>query len=234
MRKVEVLRDLQEVDGALDQARDRLRQIAERYGRREELDALAAARDEARAALRRRHAEQQDLELEIEKLRSKLKADSDKLYSGRIHSPRELGDLSKEVQQDTRQVSAGEDRLLALFDEVEAAEVAARQAEEAYAQAEASWKRQQAEMAAAKRELDAQVAQLSARRGELVPQADPASVRLYEGLRRSRGGLAVARIQQRTCQGCRIALPSSEEQKARTSNDLVTCGSCGRILYAAS
>ena len=39
-------------------------------------------------------------------------------------------------------------------------------------------------------------------------------------------------IVQRTCQGCRIALPSTEEQKARTSDNLVTCSSCGRILYA--
>ena len=55
---------------------------------------------------------------------------------------------------------------------------------------------------------------------------------MYDGLRRTRGGLAVAEVAQRTCQGCRISLPVNEEIRARTSPDLVFCQSCGRILHA--
>ena len=52
-------------------------------------------------------ADQRDLELEIERLNSKLKGNSDKLYGGRVHNPRELEDLSKEVDQDRRAVQRG-------------------------------------------------------------------------------------------------------------------------------
>src|SRR5581483_1626296 len=228
MRKIEVLRELQAVDTALDQARERLHRIAARWGHREEVDAAAAARDAALAELHHRQADQRDLELEIEKLRAKIKANNDKMYGGRVSNPRELTDLSHEVEQDQRLVSDREDRLLVVFDEVAAAEAAAKAAEAAYEQAEAQWKEEQARMAADKRALDAEGAQLMARRRELLSQVDAASLRLYDSLRRSRGGLAVVPIVQRTCQGCRIALPSTEEQKARTSNDLVTCSSCGR------
>ena len=233
MRKVDVLLELQKVDTALDQARTRVSQIAQQWGRREELDAATVRRDEAQATLRRWHAEQHDLELEIDKLRTKLKADSDKLYSGRVGNPRELQDLSHEVEQDTRQVSSREDRLLEVFDEVEGAQTAARAAEDTHNTVEAAWQKRHAEFARAKRALDAEIARLSAQRDSIVPQADAASLRLYESLRRSRGGLAVVPVQQRSCMGCRIALPTSEEQRARTSDQLVTCGSCGRILYAA-
>ncbi len=232
MRKVEVLRDLQAVDTALDQARERLHRIAARWGRRDEVDAAAAARDAALAELHRRQADQRDLELEIEKLRAKIKTNNDKMYGGRVHNPRELSDLSHEVEQDQRLVSDREDRLLGVFDEVAAAEAAARAAQAAYDAAEAKWKQEQVQMAADRRAVEAEGAQLTARRQELLPQVDAASLRLYESLRRSRGGLAVVPIVQRTCQGCRIALPSTEEQKARTSDNLVTCSSCGRILYA--
>jgi uncharacterized protein len=232
MRKVDPLRELQAVDTAIDQARARLARIASQWGRREALDAAGTRRDAALVALRHQQGEQKDLELEIDKMRGKLKADSDKLYSGRVHSPRELDDLSKEVEQDRRQVSTREDRLLEVFDLVSAAEAAAREAEDAYQQTETAWKRDQEQMAAERKQVETEGQRLTAQRQQIVAHTDPASLRLYESLRRSKGGLAVVAIQQRTCQGCRIALPSSEEQKARTSTDLVLCSSCGRILYA--
>jgi predicted nucleic acid-binding Zn-ribbon protein len=232
MRKVDALRELQEVDSALDQARARLERIAAQWGKRQAVDAAAAARDAAVAELHHRQADQRDLELAIEQLNQKLKANSDKLYGGRVHNPRELEDLSKEVEQDRRQISEREDRLLEAFDRVEAAQAAADGAIAAFTQTEATFNREQEEMAAARRELQAEGNRLLAQRSELAARADPASLRLYESLRRSKGGLAVVAVQQRSCQGCRIALPSSEEQKARTSTELVTCSSCGRILYA--
>jgi predicted nucleic acid-binding Zn-ribbon protein len=232
MRKVEVLRDLQAVDTALDQARERMHRIAARWGRREEADAAAAVRERTLAELHHRQGDQHDLELQIEQLRTKIKTNNDKMYGGRVNNPRELSDLSHEVEQDLRLVSDREDRLLAVFDDVAAAETAATTAQATYDEAEARFKSDQVQMATDKRSLDAEIARLTARRQELVALADAASLRLYESLRRTKGGLAVVPITQRTCMGCRIALPSSEEQKARSSEDLVTCSSCGRILFA--
>ena len=50
--------------------------------------------------------------------------------------PRELDDLSKEVDQDRRQVSEREDRLLEVFEQVEAAQAAADQATAVHAKTE--------------------------------------------------------------------------------------------------
>ena len=231
MRKIEVLRDLQAVDTARDQAQTRLAQIRHQWGRREQLDAALAVEQEAAAKLRHWETEQQDLELEIGKMRTKLKADTDKLYSGR-GSPRELQDLSHEVDQDNRLVSDREDHLLAVFDEVDAAQKSAQEATARRDEIEAAYKREQERLAAGRREVEAEIARLTAQREQIAAQGDAVSLRQYESLRRSKGGQAVVAVQQRTCQGCRITLPSSEEQKARTSDDLVTCNSCGRILYA--
>jgi predicted nucleic acid-binding Zn-ribbon protein len=231
MRKVDVLHDLQAVDTGLDQARERWQRIASRWGKRDPVNAAASARDAALTELHHRQADQRALELEIETLRGKIKQNSDKMYGGRVSNPRELSDLSSEVKQDERLMSEREDRLLAVYDVVAAAQAAADTAQAAYGKAEADWKQQQEEMAAERKALEGEVAQLQARRAALVPQADPAALRLYESLRRGKGGLAVVLVSQRSCMGCRIALPANEEQKARQSADIVTCNSCGRILY---
>src|SRR3954462_13249091 len=107
MRKVDALRELQEVDSALDQARARLERIAAQWGKRQALDAAAAAREAAVAELHHRQADKRDLELALEQLRGKFKVNSDKLYGGRVHNPRELEDHSKEVEQDQRENPGG-------------------------------------------------------------------------------------------------------------------------------
>lgn len=232
-RKVEVLRELQEIDSALDQLRARGARIAEAWGNRAPLQAVTQERDAAHAALREARAAQRDLDLQLEKLRAKVQADSDKLYSGRVRNPRELQDLQAEVEQDQRLLSALEDRVLAQMDAVEAAERAAAEADARYARAEEAWKREQLAMREEHAALRQQGNELLARRQALVQQADPAALRTYETLRRSKGGLAVARVLQHSCQGCRVTIPTSEEQRARLSSELVFCSSCGRILYVS-
>ena len=39
-----------------------------------------------------------------------------------------------------------------------------------------------------------------------------------------------ARVEQGICRGCRISLPTTDLQQAR-SGKLVQCSSCGRILF---
>ncbi|MFC2072406.1 C4-type zinc ribbon domain-containing protein, partial [Chloroflexota bacterium] len=45
-------------------------------------------------------------------------------------------------------------------------------------------------------------------------------------------GTAIANVEQGICRGCRILLPITELQRARSSS-LVRCSSCGRILFLA-
>ena len=54
----------------------------------------------------------------------------------------------------------------------------------------------------------------------------------YEGLRKSRKGLAVCAVVNRTCQGCRTAETIKRFLEIRDSEDRIyTCSSCHRILY---
>lgn len=233
MRKIDLLKELQDVDTGLDQARASLARIEEGLADNSELVLLAEQRDRLLGERKRLEAEQLDLELAVEDMRQKVKTLEDKLYGGRVRNPKELQDLSAEEEQLKRQISSKEDSLLEYYDRVEAVVKQASAAEKAYEDARRRWGERQEHLRAEKARLDVEVRTLEQRKEALRSQIDAATLRLYESLRRTRGGLAVAAIQQRTCQGCRISIPINVEMKARTSAEPILCQSCGRFLYAA-
>lgn len=233
MRKVDLLRQLQRVDQALDRGRERLTELEPRLGDRSALDAAIAELETRQRTLRRLESEQVDLDLQVEDLRGKLKAIEEKLYGGKVRNPKELQDLSREAEQLRRRISAAEDRLLECYEQVEQAATLLNEARALREQAEREWQERQASLGRELAELRAELASLERERERVRAEVDGQALRVYEGLRRTRNGLAVAEIRQRTCQGCRVSLPMSEEHRARSTPDLVLCPNCGRILFAA-
>jgi predicted nucleic acid-binding Zn-ribbon protein len=206
--------------------------LQEAWGNRAPLQATARRRESAQATLRQQQADQRDIDLQLDELRAKIKKNSDKLYGGKVGNPRELQDLQAEVDQDRRLVSGLEDRSLGQMETVEQAQRLASEADGAHARAEEAWKNDQLAMKDEHATLKTRLASLMARRTALVAQADAAALRTYESLRKSKSGMAVARVSQRRCQGCHVEVTTKLEQQARISSDLVFCNSCGRILYA--
>jgi predicted nucleic acid-binding Zn-ribbon protein len=233
VNKADLLVRLQRVDTALDHARDRLQAIERQLEDRSAVTSIEAEHQAATSELHRLQAEQRDLELAVDGLRADLGRVEKKLYDGSVKIPKELASLVDEGQQIRGLISTREDRLLELYDELEVG---------GSAQAEAA-----ARLATVQRELQARDAQLleeqasltsalksqEQQRESLRAAADAATLRTYDSLRRSRAGVAVAEVAQQTCQGCRVSLPISLVQRARSSPDLVFCQSCGRILHAA-
>jgi predicted nucleic acid-binding Zn-ribbon protein len=232
MRKADLLARLQRLDSALDRSRERLGAIELQLADRAGLLALEAEQAAARDALHRLQTEQRDLDLQVDGLRGTLAEVDRKLYGGTIRIPKELAALVDDGQQIRGQISRREDRLIALFDEIEAAESVLAELTAGLDQARAERADLERRCQAERQQLVAEVSGREREREALRGETDPASLRTYDSLRRSRGGLAVAEVAQQTCQGCRVSLPASMEQRARSSPELVICQSCGRILHA--
>jgi len=55
----------------------------------------------------------------------------------------------------------------------------------------------------------------------------------YEDMRERKAGVAVASIENEVCSACNVKIPSGVLSTLRSQSErLVTCTSCGRILYA--
>lgn len=74
------------------------------------------------------------------------------------------------------------------------------------------------------------IEKLTAARSRLLSQIDPRDLRLYERIAK-RHKHAIVPVEDRTCLGCYMALPTSAVSLRTEPEQLLTCENCGRILY---
>lgn len=215
---------------SLDRDRQRLAEIEEALTETEELMEARRSVEERRAAMTALKSRQSDLEWAVDEVRGKAGDIEGRLYGGSVRNPKELTDLQADLTSLQTHMRKREDILLALLLEVDEAEAGLREAESAFKRIAGEWKKEQGKLLREKSELEPEVERLQAKRDSLASGMDRAALGLYDVLRARRGGVAVARVERGMCQGCRITLPTSVLQRARTSVGLVQCVSCERIL----
>ena len=189
------------------------------------------ALESAQRALQQHQKTLRAAEQELADLAARIKNHNDRLYSGNVTNPRELGSLQQEVQHLRELHNAQEDRVLEALAAAEDAQALAA-SQQALQEAAAQTRQQdQTTLAERLRQVEARLADTRQRRQSLAESFDPALLQRYEQIRRIRGGKAVVLAEGGTCQGCRVTLTASDMQRLRTSADVTTCSNCGRILY---
>jgi len=225
------LYQLQEVDLAIESNEQAQSRIASQLGESE-----AVVRAEARLTLENQRLEelkhqQHSAEWEIDDLVAKLAIAEDKLYSGEIRNPKELTSLQQEVDGLRARRSQLEDKALAIMEQVESATASVASKSSELKTLEAEWRSQQQQLSKDMEQLKTILSELNHKRQLQLAKIDPQAVEFYNELKKQKG-TAVAKVEQGICRGCRISLPTTELQRAR-SDSLVRCSSCGRILFLA-
>ena len=233
MTTVAELFALQETDLAIDSLRQRLEDVIARLQEPQDLVELRQEVARRRKELQEMRHRQRELEWEAEDARRKAKAVEDKLYGGSVRNPKELQDLQADLEALKRQLSRREDAALEAMLQADEEEAALREREALLARREEEWRAERAALESQRADLEAEVAELERRRDGQASRISGGALRLYQELRSRRQGRAVARVERGLCGGCRISLPTSLIQQARSGNSLVQCMSCERILYVA-
>ena len=174
---------------------------------------------------------QKEAEWTLEELERRLRAQEQRLYSGGITNPKELSTLQQEVQHLRAQQSRQEEMALEVIEAAEFLQNAARRATEALQQAEEEWAKSNAEGILRRDQLETKRQELQTKRAQFANTIDAELLKRYETLRRSKQGRAISKVEQNSCQWCRVILTPSELQHVRVSTELQTCSNCGRILY---
>jgi len=225
------LYQLQEIDLELESNEQALSQIVSQLG---ESQAVVRSRDELTSEQQRLDElkrQQNSLEWEIEDIVGKLATVEEALYSGRIKNPKELASLEHEVDGlKTRRIQL-EDKVLEIMEQVELAIKSVATLNGELERLEAEWQSQQQRLSADIERLKAVLSDLKQKQQVLSTTIEPHAVEFYQRLRKQKG-VAVAKVEQGRCCGCRILLPTTGLQRTKGSN-LVQCSSCGRILFVA-
>lgn len=223
-----LLYELQQVDLAIEAKQRDLNEVEAQLGESEELRAARARLESVQQRLAQIERTQREQELELQSLADKLKAEENRLYSGRVKNPKELAGLQKEVRYLTRRRDELEEQLLETMVAREELQTQVNQAMHRLQDLEAEWKDQQASLVDAQRRLQEELLRLHEQREALRKRLGQDALDTYNYLRRTKG-IAVAPLEGGLCGGCRVALPTVDLQRAQ-GGALAHCSNCGRIL----
>jgi predicted nucleic acid-binding Zn-ribbon protein len=225
------LYQLQELDLEIESNERALSQVVSQLG---ESQAVVRAQNQLQLEQQRleelRH-KQRSAEWEIDDLATKVAAAEETLFSGRIKNPKELTNLQHEVDALKAKRDQLEEKALGVMDQVEQSETSVAKINNQLETLKAEWQHQQQQLSDEMERLEAILSDLRQKWQLLSEEIEPPAVEFYQELRKEKG-TAVARVEQGICRGCRISLPTTELQRAR-SGSLVQCSSCGRILFLA-
>lgn len=174
---------------------------------------------------------QKEAEWTLEELGRRLRALEQRLYSGSITNAKELNAAQQEVQHLRAQQSRQEEMVLEMIDTTDTLQETAQQKAAARQRAEDAWKQDHAAQVQRQGQLESKRQELQQRRDQFIVGIDGELLKRYEALKRTKQGRAISRVEQNSCQWCRVILTPSELQRVRVSPELQACSNCGRILY---
>ncbi len=226
------LYDLQELDWALSADEASLKEVRARLEDESEINAARARLQKLTAELDKRAPLRRTLESSLARLEERLQAAEQRLYGGAVTNPRELSASEEERRLLQEQRGAEEDRMLDVMVEIEELQSSRDATQELLGRLETDREAEYADLLQRQDALVVSIDELRRGRQQITPEIPVAMLSVYESLLKTRGGHAVAKVERGLCQGCRLALPTMENQRAKSSQGIVQCSSCRRILYA--
>jgi predicted nucleic acid-binding Zn-ribbon protein len=197
---------------------------------RERLAELTADGEIATKQAQEAAREQDRLEGEIQILDQKIAKEEQRLFSGAVSNPKELGALQNEVAMLKRKRGDLEDSLLEAMVQREQADATVANLKQ---ESDTTTKEESelAEVVATlNKEIDSELADHQAGRESAIKDVPAEVVSLYDKLREAKGGVGAAALRGDTCEGCHTALPASEVERVRSEGGLQRCDNCRRIL----
>lgn len=230
MTTAKQLYSLQELDLVLDRIREATEKAESELSAGMGMEALEEALQEEELRLAEFQSKEKTQQQEVETQRERSTRLDDQLYGGSVTNPRDLESMEQEAAHVREALEKLDGELVELTLQVEESQSKFDSLEKELADTASAWENRRAELEEELQRSNAERSQIESQRDEMVAVLDPVSVQQYENLRRTKGGLGVAKVERGLCQACRMSLPTQQQQKVRSAHQTVLCSSCGRIL----
>ncbi|GAW90934.1 zinc ribbon domain-containing protein [Calderihabitans maritimus] len=194
------------------------------------MEKIRADLTERREALRRLSRELRQRELDAKEVGEKIKRLEQKLYEGNITNSRELKSLEENLRWVKQEQEEIEEEIINMALQEEQLEEELRKAEQEFQQLEQTYSAALEEYHRWKQELEEEMRRIEVSHHQIIFQIDKDLLKLYKKMRPKYGERVVARVENQTCTGCRVQIPTSLLQALRRQTDLIRCENCGRLL----
>lgn len=223
---------LQQIDSAIDQARTRLRKIEAALNDFTAIRQIEEQMTASDTVLTQERKKLRKIDDEVKAQVLKVKTAEASLYGGKVRNPKELQDLEKDVASIRKHISTLEEDELNQMMVVEEGEAAHGELAAGLQEAQNKKATQDSLLRAEQANTEKELARLEHERQAAASGIADDEIQIYEQLRQTRKGLAVAKVAEGTCSACGSTMTPAVAQAAQSSVQLARCSFCGRILYA--
>lgn len=175
--------------------------------------------------------ELKDSELKLKSIDDKRTATEKKLYGGSVSSPKELSSLEKEIEHLKTQQGQLDERVLKLYESVEALRETEKAAKTVMDGLEAQARTVIGKEAKERKRLEAELARLLPEREAAADKiTDKHLLSRYESIRKKSGKTGIGMILEHKCEGCHVAVTNFTIRNIFEDKGIEYCENCGRIL----
>jgi predicted nucleic acid-binding Zn-ribbon protein len=194
----------------------------------EKLAEHKAAVEKAKAQIKSNEASRRQLEADIKGFQEKIA--KYRSQSSSVKTNDEYRALMHEVEFAEKQIGGCEDKILELMIALEAEEKALKVAEAELKTESTDVEKEKSEARVRTAEDEKLLAGLKEKRTQLRANVNDSALQHYERVMRQRKS-AIAEARDQKCLACFVMIRPQTWQELRTNEQIVTCSSCGRILY---
>src|SRR5215471_5456019 len=187
-----------------------------------------AAVEHAKTAIKTNESARRKLEADIQAAQQKIIKYREQ--SSSVKTNEEYKALMHEVQFAEKQISDCEDKILELMIALEAEEKALKTAEAQMKAEIIEVEKEKAEARTRTAEDEKLLAELGEKRSQLRSAVGDSALAHYDRVMRQRKS-AIAEARGQKCMACFVMLRPQTWQDIRTNEHIISCSSCGRILY---
>ncbi len=226
-----ILLAVQEVDHLIAELKSELATLDDGSKIRSAVFLAQSEIEKMKASAHELEKEIRDGEWEMQSINSKIKTLEDKAFSGKITNAKELSAIEADIEALKRTVGKIEDRLIPLYDQLEAkkSEINDLQVKIEAASVKAEKLKQSYESKS--KSINEKLSQFEQKRQEFAKRADPQLLRKYEQIRSKLARDAVVPLKEDKCGGCRMSLSSIAISSLKDDSKVHSCDNCGRFLY---
>ena len=230
MQSIKLLASLQAIDLELDADRRRYAENKQAMQPSSELQQQAKRVKQAEAQVAKWRKERRLRDEKAAEHAAKIASLEKKLYGGRIKDAREQVAMQQNIEALKRHQETLEEAALEAMLELEEAERVMNEARETFEAMKRAWIERKSALEKEQEAIVQHARQLKARREQVAATLPTEDLQRYEAMRKKLGGLALAKLEGKSCSGCGASLPTSVVQKVH-EGQIVKCPICGRLLY---
>ena len=233
MYSIKSIFDLQEIDSKLDKLNNNIQKINEELANNNNLNIAQNKINHSTSKLSEIEKFRRQSENKLSDINEKSTSIEKQLYDGSISNPKELEAIENSRVFLNQEKTVEENKLLKIM--LYQDEFNKKLKEDSITidkiKTQMSFKKEK--FSKIKSETEIQISKLIAKKDIVKTKIQKNHLSKYKLLRETKNGLAIVKVEKNTCQGCRIALTTTQVQKIIQLKDIIQCKMCNRILYVS-